>query len=525
MVWSVVPPAWRHPEIYRGATSAAIRAAGRKGRGRIQRALLGLTSAVLAFVVGGCAILEKEATNRGGYLDSIVDEHWLKADSKRMRALRAFAIQVSLARIASVSAKNDSDRQLLAIRIGALTKRYAPIHACAFNLNPLNVAGAEKDPCFYFDSAMVDYSTGLFDLAMIALPVDDARKLVNTVTGSFVNPVNVVDLLDTLLTIGKEALKYGRVVGALYRDTVELEVQLWLSTPAIDDRPIPYRVTEADVMTLRQIYDRGNDDMPAWLAAISVLRAQGLEPLPDPKFFNELGGLMRYLCDLITKDPNASKTCKDGLPTTMPAAVPVLTPLRGSPVTATPPAKSTQQLPPSMSPGALLGMPLTPTEQKISLADAKAFQKMLCAGSSTGDFGPAGSATRTRLQDFYRARYYPKPNSAPDRVNTDFDLRALRSGQRAFPDCATLGFGNAFEVGLFSSPTQTPMETISDVVNVLSQFNIAVPSALRASMFDASVLMALHSVIPPLRQRLGVTDTTSRVLDSTLYDKIVRSQQ
>jgi hypothetical protein len=137
-----------------------------------------------------------------------LDEHWLKADSKGMRALRAFAIQVSLARVASVSAKNESDRQLLAIRLGALTKRFIPIYLCAFNTNPLGV----------YDSAMVDYSTGLFDLAMIALPVDDARKLLATVTGSAVNPINVIDLLTTLLQIGKDALKYGRVVGALYRE-------------------------------------------------------------------------------------------------------------------------------------------------------------------------------------------------------------------------------------------------------------------------------------------------------------------
>ncbi len=54
----------------------------------------------------GCAIYEKETTNRGGYLDYVLDEHWMKADSKRMRALRAFAMQVSLTRVASVSAKN-----------------------------------------------------------------------------------------------------------------------------------------------------------------------------------------------------------------------------------------------------------------------------------------------------------------------------------------------------------------------------------------------------------------------------------
>src|SRR5438132_498518 len=119
---------------------------------------------LLALLAGaGCTIIEKERTNRGGYLDYVLDQEWMKADSKGMRALRAFAIQVSLARIASIAAKNDSDRQLLAIRIGALTKRFIPIYLCAFGTNPLGVSGARNDPCFYYDSAMVEYATGLFD--------------------------------------------------------------------------------------------------------------------------------------------------------------------------------------------------------------------------------------------------------------------------------------------------------------------------------------------------------------------------
>jgi hypothetical protein len=286
-----------------------------------------LASAIIVTTLllnSGCAVLEMETRNRGGYLDHVVDDMWMKADSKGMRALRAYAIQVSLARIASVSAKNDSDRQLLAIRLGALTKRFLPIYNCAFDTNPLGVPGAERDPCFYYDSAMVEYSTGLFDLAMVALPVDDAKKLVNTVTGSFVNPINIADLVTALLNLGRDALKYGRVVGGLYRDSVELEVQLWLATPAIDDRPPPYRVTEGHVAGLREIYARRNDDMPSWLAAIAELRGQGLEPLPHPKFFGELGGLQNYICGLITKDPDALKSCQVNLPRTLPPAPSVL---------------------------------------------------------------------------------------------------------------------------------------------------------------------------------------------------------
>ena len=39
----------------------------------------------------GCGIIEKEMTNRGGYLDAVLDDHWMKADSKSMRAPRPLA--------------------------------------------------------------------------------------------------------------------------------------------------------------------------------------------------------------------------------------------------------------------------------------------------------------------------------------------------------------------------------------------------------------------------------------------------
>jgi hypothetical protein len=64
--------------------------------------------------------------------------------------------------------------------------------------------------------------------------------------------------------------------------------------------------------------------MPAWLSAIAALRARGLEPLPQPKFFAELGGLMKYVCGLITQDRDALSRCEASLPTTLPPPASVL---------------------------------------------------------------------------------------------------------------------------------------------------------------------------------------------------------
>ena len=72
--------------------------------------------------VSGCAIIEAEKDNRGGFLDLTADRLWMKADSKKMRALRALAIEASLARIAMIAPKSAPDRALLARRIGETTK-------------------------------------------------------------------------------------------------------------------------------------------------------------------------------------------------------------------------------------------------------------------------------------------------------------------------------------------------------------------------------------------------------------------
>lgn len=284
---------------------------------------------VVAMLCSGCAIWDKEVNNRGGYVDHLADNHFFKADSKKMRTLRAFAIQVSLARIASVSPKNDSDRRLLAMRIGATTARARHVIDCAFVRD--TVTG---EPCFYFDSAMVDYVSALYDLALLALPLEEGRRLMESVVGAVTNPLDAVRVLTSLVELGREAFKYGRVVGAIYRDALELEVQVWINSPNAPQGRIPPQdqVTAEHVAGLARIYDKGNDDIVAWKRAIAELRAKGLEPVPQGRFIDELGGLMRYICRLITQDPEGVTECMLGLPETI-QTTPVARPLLAKPKT------------------------------------------------------------------------------------------------------------------------------------------------------------------------------------------------
>ena len=269
------------------------------------RVLVALCLCVAALLSSGCAIIDQELHNRGGYLDYLADSYWFKADSKKMRALRAYALEASLARLAAVSPKSDQDRKLMAIRVGDATERAQLVLKCAFSDNILPVPGAETDPCFFFDSLMVDYTTALFDLAMVALPIEDAKNLLNLLpTGATPDPAAALSALSGLVQLAKDALKYGRLIGAIYRDTMELEVQVWLAAPDQDQSnvPAPYVVTQEAVAELRGVYKRGNDDLAQWQAEIAALRSAGLEPIPDPKFIDEIAYLIYYLCGQITSD-------------------------------------------------------------------------------------------------------------------------------------------------------------------------------------------------------------------------------
>jgi hypothetical protein len=276
------------------------------------RWLAALCVLFIAVSVSGCALIEAEKDNRGGFLDKAADDLWMKADSKRMRALRALAIEASLARIAMIAPKSAPDRALLARRIGNTTLRADAVRKCAFGetVLPGQVAG---EPCFIFDSVMVDYENALFDLALVSLPLEDARNLITRVSGGVAAiSVNPLLLVQALLDIGREAFRYGRVVGAIYRDTMELEVQVWLASPQLANferaRGLPeaFVVTDERVAALRGAYVLDNDNIPVWRAEMAALRAQGLQPVPDPRFLTQIFGILTYICGQIVSTTDDS---------------------------------------------------------------------------------------------------------------------------------------------------------------------------------------------------------------------------
>jgi hypothetical protein len=376
---------------------------------------------------GSCALTEAERNNRGGFLDHIADDVWMKADSKKMRALRAIALEASLARIAMIAPKNAADRALLARRIGDTSKRADIVRKCAFSTQL--IAGQRPDePCFSFDSVMVDYENALFDLALIALPLEETKKL-NRVSGGIASTaVNPLELVQTLLEIGREGFRYGRVVGAIYRDTLELEVQVWLASPEFASDQIARGVPEQFVVTADRVaglaaaYDRGNDNVPAWRAEIAALRAQGLEPVPHQRFITQIFAVVGYFCGQIVTDKDPSyEECRQsklmqGLPVGTGAArslsgfgmssgkttttTTITRPARASRDSASPGTSTTSKgTGTGTDPPARAGA-LTAVEREMSTLELTNYKQILCVrgGDATSDI--FDMQTRQRLRDF-----------------------------------------------------------------------------------------------------------------------------
>ena len=251
----------------------------------------------LALLVGGCGIVRQELDNRGGYVDYLADKYWWKADSKKMRALRAYALHAAIARIAMISPKGASERNQLAYQVGSAGLYAQQLVKCAYD--------SPGEPCFYFDSIMVDYVNALYTAAVAALPLEDAQKLISNITGGIAGTAGAVDILHALIQLGADAVRYGTVSAALYRDSLELEVQVWINSP---NEP-GSMVSSQDVAELAAIYATGRDNIPAWKAQIEKLLANGLEPTPNRRYLARLFQLMSYACMQITTDETFRSKC------------------------------------------------------------------------------------------------------------------------------------------------------------------------------------------------------------------------
>jgi hypothetical protein len=258
-----------------------------------------------------------------------------------------------------------------------------------------------------------------------------------------------------LLDIGREAFRYGRVIGAIYRDTLELEVQVWLASPAADDR----------VAELARIYARGNDDILAWRAAIAALRAQGLEPVPQQRFILQLYGIIGYICGQIVTpnpaDPAYNECARPDLRAKLPLVnVPAGRGLVLSGIGAVGGVSSSESRAREQE---LKKQIQLQADELLKLKNAQdeqwgPYRETLCVTDETG-FGPKTK----RAVRLFKAGFNQKLISAVSERLTENEKTKLDQANKRFPTCGRGGKTpprNAFEVGLYTFGTPSDVNGV-----------------------------------------------------------------
>lgn len=205
--------------------------------GQLRRALAPVLAITIAVSTGGCSFLGAELNNRGGYLDAKLDDYWLIADTKQMRIMRAYVLIGSITRLAQT--KYQSERELIIQHVNTSISVASDAYYCAYS---------QPGRCVYFDERMVELEVSVLRLLVAVLSnkddedifeglskqlsatfpllkaVDSLTKLVETVTTTGEAAVNAAKVIQALLKVGQSAYIKGRRVGALYRDSIELQM-------------------------------------------------------------------------------------------------------------------------------------------------------------------------------------------------------------------------------------------------------------------------------------------------------------
>ena len=231
---------------------------------------------------GGCAILDQELNNRGGYFDYLADKYWFKADTRGMRLLRGYVLEASLARIGSVSSKTTDDRSLIQLRIANATKNAADIYQC------IQKEGATPPVvCVFFDDLMVQYEDSLLALARSALTFEEGKDLLARVMSGGIGTI------EAIFDFSREAFIFGRRAAALYRGSIELEMIV-----AIDYFDSHGR---SDIsQPLKDVYRQGAGDLRLWKATLAQLKASYFGLIwPGPQHYDAVTEVIKRACDQI----------------------------------------------------------------------------------------------------------------------------------------------------------------------------------------------------------------------------------
>ena len=207
---------------------------------RVPRQLM--AAVIIALLCQGCALsfIDSELNNRGGFIDKKLDQHWMVADTKKMRVLRAYILIGSLARMPR-DKHYKSERETIVQHISSAIAVASDAYNCAYT---------RPGECVYFDERMAELESSVARLAIAVFSKEENESLfkvvvdqfsetfpaVKTVTSlpDFLDAIALTSngqlianggkLLQSIIKFAQTGYIVGRRVGALYRDSIELDM-------------------------------------------------------------------------------------------------------------------------------------------------------------------------------------------------------------------------------------------------------------------------------------------------------------
>lgn len=285
-----------------------------------------------ALLCQGCAIYASEFHNRGGFSDHLMDHYWFKADTKELRVLRSYSLIGALLRV-SVKNLTKTEREILAKHVDEAARRTEEAFACAYSYETI---------CPFFDERLAAVDRSLLQIAVIVISNDENEVLfddvkdklfettalgqltkaasgaIDVVTTTATAAVKLGDVASSLLKIGKTALETGQRFGAVYRDSIELDLLVTISSM----RKLcefytdgGYGESKLEACSYRDhgrsVYALGSGNIKEWVAYLNNVSAQphlNRLIIPSSRHFIAVSDLIYRACGEIMDDSAEQKT-------------------------------------------------------------------------------------------------------------------------------------------------------------------------------------------------------------------------
>lgn len=290
------------------------------------------------FMVSGCA----ERTNRGGFADWAQDIAIYKADTKHLRIIRSYVMVAALTRVAAKAPIFNNERFEVATKIRTATILINEAYGCAGALpkngifNASNPGSRVRDTagCAFFDDIMSQLDSTILRLAratflneenkdLLALlkkeigqtdPVFDkafdavasASELADTGAKLLTKEGAIITGVSALVRLGFNAFQAGSRLAPIYRDSIELQMQIaldFLNLSCVDDNYPSFCSHRKD---LEKAYANGAGDMSTWKGILEPFfddRAVKSIIIPRPEHFQDVTDLLASACkQLVGRD-------------------------------------------------------------------------------------------------------------------------------------------------------------------------------------------------------------------------------